>query len=118
MSETVAGLMRANLHDVFGERDDARRKAAIALTYTEDVVFSDPEGTVSGHAALDQKVRSLLGSSPGFVFAEDGPVYSNDGSGCLAWQFGPEDQPPVVRGVDIASIRDGRISEMQTLFAG
>jgi SnoaL-like domain len=118
LSQTVAELMRANLHDVFGERDDERRQAAIAQTYTDDVVFSDPDGSVSGHAALDQKARSLLASSPGFVFAEDSPVYSGGASGCLAWQFGPEGQPSVVRGVDFATIRDGRISAVQTLIAG
>jgi hypothetical protein len=109
--------MRANLHDVFAERDDDRRRAAIAVVYTDDVVFTDPDGSVSGHVALDQKVRSLLERTPGFVFTEVGPLYSSAENGCQAWQFGPDGAPPVVRGVDIASIRDGRISALNTLLA-
>jgi hypothetical protein len=117
MSEVIAGLMHANLHDVFGERDEDRRRATIAQVYTDDVVFTDPEGTVSGHASLDRKIHLLLERSPGFVFAEDGPLYSGTDSACLAWRFGPEGQPPVVRGVDFASIRNGRISSVTTLLA-
>lgn len=44
---TVAELMHQNLFDIFNERDPERRARAIALTYADDVVFHDPEG--SGH---------------------------------------------------------------------
>ena len=44
MSELIAALMHANLHDVFGERDDQRRIEEITRTYTDDVAFTDPDG--------------------------------------------------------------------------
>ena len=42
MAETIRDLMQANLFDVFNERDPERRSAAIARTYTDDVVSLTP----------------------------------------------------------------------------
>jgi hypothetical protein len=117
MSELIAALMHANLHDVFGERDDQRRIEEITRTYTDDVAFIDPDGPVWGHDAVNQKARELLERAPGFVLAADGPLYSGRETGCLAWRFGPEGLAPVARGVDIASVKDGRIASIRTLLA-
>ncbi len=116
MSDLVMGLMRSNLHSVFAERDETVRLAAIERTYADDVLFTDPEGTVSGREVLNQKARELLERSPGFVFAEDGPIYADDTLGCLAWRFGPDGQPAVARGIDVASISDGRIATLHTII--
>ena len=113
---TIAELMHANLVEVFGERDAQRRRAAIARTYTADVEFSDPEATVTGHAALDEKAQAVLDRSPGFVFAPVGSVQVVKDLGYLAWQLGPEGQPPVVRGADVALVRDGLIGSLYTML--
>ena len=42
MSHSISTLLTRNLHDVFGENDPERRRAAIDELYTEDVVFYDP----------------------------------------------------------------------------
>jgi hypothetical protein len=112
----IEDLMRANLLEVFGERDADRRRAAIERTYHEDVVFSDPDEVVSGREALDAKAQWLLDRSPGFVFSPGGKTYVNHDLGYLAWNFGPEGEPPVVRGVDIALVRDGLIASIYTLL--
>ena len=41
---SVSQLLAANLHDVFGNRDGLTRHAAIERVYSEDVVFTDPDG--------------------------------------------------------------------------
>src|SRR5438105_15604735 len=48
MTATIRDLMLANLFDVFNERDRERRTTAIARTYTDTVVFSDPNGITNG----------------------------------------------------------------------
>lgn len=112
---TVPELLAANLHRVFGNRDAVSRRVAIDQTYAEDVRFEDDEGAVVGRDALEQKVASLLGRVPGdFEFAEDGIAYASDDTGVLAWGFGPAGAP-VVRGVDIITVRDGLISAVKTL---
>ncbi|WP_348788616.1 nuclear transport factor 2 family protein [Leifsonia sp. NPDC080035] len=114
---TISELLDANLHRVFGERDAARRRAAIDEVYAEDVVFSDPEGSVTGRDALAAKAEALLSGAPdAFVFRADGPAYAGTDSGALAWTLGPEGAP-VARGIDVITVRDGRIAELRTMLA-
>jgi hypothetical protein len=118
-TSTVAGLMHRNLLGVFNERDPARRSEAIAATYAEDVVFHDPEGSVTGRAAVDAKAQALLDRAPGFVFAPRGRLYESAGSlGALAWQFGPPGGAPVATGMDIALVSDGLIATLHTVVDG
>jgi hypothetical protein len=114
---TTRDLALSNLLRVFGERDAAARRSAIADTYCDDVVFSDPEGEFIGHAALDAKVEAVLAGSPGFVFSAVEPLYESREWAALAWAFGPAEAEPVVRGVDVMTVRDGRIATLRTMLA-
>lgn len=116
MPYTIAELMDANLHGVFGERDDSRRQAKAAEIYSDDVTFADPEGVAAGREALTAKAKELLEGAPGFVFSSDGPVLQTQDLGHLAWTFGPEGAPPVASGIDIALVKDGRIVSLHTLL--
>ena len=116
LAEKIRDLMHANLFDVFNERDPERRIAAIAKTYTGDVVFSDPDEIVTGREALNNKAQKRLDKAPGFVFTAGGPIYENHDLGYLAWHFGPVGQPPVVSGMDIAIVKEGRIATIYTLL--
>ncbi|MDL5155039.1 nuclear transport factor 2 family protein [Actinomycetospora termitidis] len=113
---SIEDLMWTNLLEVFGERDPDRRAAAIARTYASDVVFADPEESLTGHEALRAKAQSLLDQAPGFVFAADGAVHVVDDLGHLSWTFGPDGGEPVVRGTDIALVRDGVIARLYTFL--
>ncbi|MBP0494047.1 nuclear transport factor 2 family protein [Pararoseomonas indoligenes] len=112
----TAALMRRNLHGVFGERDAARRRAAIAELYAEDLVFADPHGSGRGQAALDESVQALQAKLPDFVFTETGPVQAVEGAGRLHWGFGPPGGPPRVTGLDVAVVRGGRIAALYTFL--
>jgi SnoaL-like domain len=110
--DTIEDLMTSNLLRVFNERDDARRTEAIARTYTADVTWTDDEGVITGHTALQAKAKELLSGIPGFVFSPAGPVYQTLGLGYLAWNLGPDGAAPVVSGFDVAIVRDGPIAEL------
>jgi hypothetical protein len=110
-------LLHSNLHDVFSERDPERRWAAIGRTYTEDVRFIDPNGEFAGWQALSDQAQKLLdGLLAGYIFEEDGPAYAGSDTAALAWRFGPPGKP-IARGIDILTIRDGRVSAVRTLIA-
>ena len=47
MSQTASTLLLRNLHDVFGEIDSVRRRAAIDEIFHEDAVFYEPNGHLS-----------------------------------------------------------------------
>lgn len=112
----VDELLRRNLLEVFGERDDERRRAAMATVLSADVVFHDPEGAVRGRDEVEAKVAALLADAPGFVFRLTGPVRVSGDLGVLTWSFGPEDGTPVVTGTDIALVDDGLIVRLHTLL--
>jgi hypothetical protein len=114
---TITALMHANVYEVFGQRDPVLRREAIARTYTDDVAFTDDAGTIVGLAAIDDRVQELLQDAPAaFALAADGPIYVGEDTAAMAWRLGPPDGEPVARGIDIATIKDGRIRAIRTLL--
>jgi hypothetical protein len=112
----IRELMLANLFAVFNERDPKRRLEAIARNYTEDVTWSDPDGTTKGHVEMNEQAQKLLDRMPDFVFSAAGPVHVSRDLGLLAFNMGVPEQPPAVSGVDVALVRDGRIAVLHTLL--
>jgi hypothetical protein len=107
-------LLRMN-RGVFSERDPDKRRAAIARTYVDDVRFIDPEGEVVGRQALDHRAQKILDDAPAdFVLEEDGPEYVSPDTAAQASRFGPPGSP-AVRGIDILTVSDGRVSVLRTL---
>ena len=112
----AAELLRMNLHDVFSERDSEKRRAAIERTYVEDVRFIDPDGESVGLDALNDRAQKILGDAPtDFVLEKDGLAYVSTDTAAQPWRFGPPDNP-VVRGIDILTVRDGSVSVVHTLI--
>jgi SnoaL-like protein len=84
VDERIRELMLANLFAVFSERDSKRRMKVIARNYTEDVIWSDPDGTARGHDALNEQAQKLLDRMPDFVFSAAGPVHIRGDLACSA----------------------------------
>src|SRR3989441_10554947 len=60
MSYSISTLLTRNLHEVFGENDPARRRAAIDEIYTEDGVFYDPsKGVYRGRDEIDRVAGAI-----------------------------------------------------------
>jgi SnoaL-like domain len=112
----IRELLLANLFAVFNERDPRRRSDAIARNYTEDVIWTDPDGTIQGHVALNEQAQKLLDHMPSFVFSAAGPVHVSRELGLLAFNLGAPEQPPAVSGIDVALVRGGRIAVLHTLL--
>ena len=115
MPDTIETLIKRNLHEVFGEQDAKKRRAAIAQLWSEDCVFIDHNGKTSGHDDLDRAVATLHKNLPGYVFAELGPVDLLHESGRLAWSYGRPGQEPI-KGLDVVLVRGGRIYLMLTFL--
>jgi ketosteroid isomerase-like protein len=111
----IRELMLINLFAVFNERDAERRSKAIADNYTEDVIWTDPEGTTRGHEALNERAQNLLDGMPDFVFTAGGQIHVSRELGHLAFNLGLPEQPPAVSGHDVALVRDERIAVLYTL---
>jgi len=116
-TEEYEQLLHANLVRVFGERDRARRRAAIAELYASDAVLYEPDSVASGHQAIDQAVETLLTQlPPAFVFTAQGPVVGHHGVARLRWHAGPVDGPVAVAGTDVAHVTAGRIQSLYVLL--
>jgi ketosteroid isomerase-like protein len=112
----IRELMIDNLFAVFNVRDPRRRSEAIARNYTEDVTWTDPDGTTRGRQAMNEQAQKLLDRMPAFAFSAAGPVHVSGDLGLLAFNLGVPEQPPAVSGVDVAMVRDGRIARLYTLL--
>jgi hypothetical protein len=65
----LSTLLTRNLHDVFGENDRARRRAAIDEIFAEDCVFYDPTGGVyRGRDEIDRVAGALRATHPDFQY--------------------------------------------------
>jgi hypothetical protein len=63
MSDNIENLLARNLHEVFGERDPARRLTAIEAIFDRDCLFSDPRGRHSGIARWKMRLSPSRRSS-------------------------------------------------------
>lgn len=116
MSDLIENLMQANLLDVFNERDDAKRRAAIDRTYAPDVRWTDAEGVSTGRDALEAKCVALQQQLGSLQFVAADTVHQLPDFGYLAWHLADADGQPVTSGFDVALIADGVITELYTVL--
>src|SRR6201982_507859 len=81
MSYNISTLLTLNLHDVFGENDPARRRAAIAEIFTKDCVFYEPRGVYRGRDEIDRAAGAIKATHPDFRYQ---PIAEPEelGNGC------------------------------------
>jgi hypothetical protein len=117
MSNSISTLLTRNLHDVFGEKDPARRRAAIDEIFTEDGVFYDPRtGVYRGRDEIDRIAGAIRATHPDFqyqVLAE--PEESGNG-GRVRWVSGLPGEAPAYAGTDFLIAREGRIAALYLFF--
>ena len=77
MSQTASTLLLRNLHDVFGEIDPVRRRAAIDEIFHEDAVFYEPNGAYRGRDEIDRIAGVIKATHPDFQYQPlSPPVWS------------------------------------------
>ena len=115
----IATLQARNLHEVFGEGDDARRRAAIDELYTEDAAFYAPDGIHRGRDAIDRNAGAVRATHPDFRYSEIGAAETvQDSAGRLRWVSGRPGEAPAYAGTDFIVVRDGRIAALYLFFDG
>ncbi len=117
MSYSIATLLTRNLHDVFGENDPARRRAAIGEIFTEDGVFYDPtRGAHRGRDEIDRVAGAIRATHPDFQYQPiAGPEEVGNG-GRVQWVSGRPGEAPAYAGTDFIIARDGRIAALYLFF--
>lgn len=89
--------------------DPQPRISSFGEVYTEDVYVADYADIASGYPQVVALIARVQREHPGFVF-HPAPVTWNHGLGRVTWSYGPQDNPGLVHGEDIFTVRDGRIA--------
>ena len=117
MSFSISNLLTRNLHDVFGENDPARRRAAIDELYTEDVVFYDPsKGVYRGRDEIDRVAGTIKATHPDFRYQPIAEPEELGNGGRIQWVSGRPGEAPAYAGTDFIIVRDGRIAALYLFF--
>ena len=117
MSFSISTLLTRNLHEVFGEKDSARRRAAIDEIFAEDCVFYDPNGGVyRGRDEIDCIAGTVKATHPDFRYQPIVEPEEVGDSGRIQWVSGRPGQAPAYAGTDFIIARDGRIAAVYLFF--
>jgi hypothetical protein len=117
MSYSISTLLTRNLHDVFGENDPARRRAAIDEIFTEDCVFYDPSrGVYRGRDEIDRVAGAIRATHPDFRYQPIAEPEELGNGGRIQWVSGRFGEAPAYAGTDFIIARDGRIAALYLFF--
>ena len=117
MSYAISTLLTRNPHDVFGENDPARRRAAIDEIFTEDCVFYDPMGGVyRDRDEIDRVAGAIRATHPDFRYQPIAEPEETGNSGRVRWVAGRPGEAPAYAGTDFIIARDGRIAALYLFF--
>src|SRR4029077_11102810 len=116
MSYSISILLTRNLHDVFGENDPARRRAAIGEIFTEDCVFYDPRGVYRARDEIDRVAAAIRATHPEFRYQPIAKPEESGNGGRVQWVSGRPGEAPAYAGTDFIVSRDGRIAALYLFF--
>jgi hypothetical protein len=117
MSYSISTLLTRNLHDVFGENDAARRRAAIDEIFTEDCVFYDPtRGAHRGRDEIDRVAGAIRATHPDFRYQPIAEPAELGNGGRIQWVSGRPGEAPAYAGTDFIIAWDGRIAALYLFF--
>ncbi len=85
---SISTLMTRNPHDVFGESDPARRRAAINEIFTEDCVFYQPSGIQRGRDEIDRRGGRVKTTHPEFQYQPIADPEELGNGGRIQWVSG------------------------------
>jgi hypothetical protein len=117
MSHSISTLLRRKLHDLFGENDPARRRAAVEEFLTEDCVFYDPgQGVYRGRDEINRIAGVIKATHPDFRYQPIAPPEESGNGGRIRWVSGRPGEAPAYAGTDFIIARDGRIAAVYLFF--
>jgi len=99
---------------IWGDRSSDRIKR-FAAVYTPDITVADYAAIATGYSDVNLVIDRVQGQHQGFKFSPE-PIVWNHGFGRVRWGFGPEGNPSLVRGEDIFTVRDGKLSSLHVFI--
>ena len=117
MANSISTLLNRNLHDVFGENDPARRRAAIDEIFAEDCVFYDPmRGVYRGRDEIDRIAGEVRATHLDFRYQPIAEPEEVGNGGRIQWLEGRPGEASAYAGTDFIIALDGRITAVYLFF--
>lgn len=116
MPYDIATLLTRNLHEIFGEGDDARRRATAEEIFTEDAVFYEPNGVTRGRDEIVRVAGVIRATHPDFQYTVLRAPKFFTGDPGASMGFWPPGAPPAYAGTDVVIATHGRIAEIHLFF--
>jgi hypothetical protein len=114
---TIADLLTRNLHEVFEESDQARRRAAIEDIFVKDALFYEPAAVHQGWDEIDRVAGAIRSTHPDYRYTPLAPPEELHGeAGRIRWVSGRPGEAPAYAGTDFILARDGRIAAVYLFF--
>ena len=110
-------LAYGNLMEIFNERSETARFAAMKKYYADDIVFYEPQAIYRGHEAINRVAKDILDKSPGWEFQPVRPLTANHDLIILGWGFGPPGEV-MVKGKDVLLLEGGKIKSLYVVIEG
>jgi hypothetical protein len=111
--ERILELLDRNLQGIFGENDEAVRRANVEELYAEDAELYVPPGIIRGRDAIATFAGDLRATHPHFGYTPIGEPQVLHDVARLAWGSGPKGGAFEYTGWDVIVVRNGLI---QTLY--
>lgn len=100
---------------LWNSHDAAERAKGFATVYTAAFFVADENGLSEGAERINAAIDDVQSQHPGFLFTP-APVEWNHGLARVTWGYGPQDDPYRVRGEDIFTVSDGRLSSARVFL--
>ena len=113
----IATLLIRNLHDVFDEGDDVRRRAVVDEIFTDDAMFCEPNGIYRGRKEIARIAGAIRATHPSFRYTIlRAPEVLHEQAGRVQWVSGAPGVPPAYAGTDVIVARNGKIAAIYLFF--
>ncbi len=97
---------------VWNEADPALRRALLADGWADNATYVDPLMAGDGLEGIGALIGAVHERFPGFRFALSGSVDGYADKIRFSWTFGPDNEPNMIKGSDVALVEDERLKSV------
>ncbi|MDF7647393.1 nuclear transport factor 2 family protein [Erwiniaceae bacterium L1_54_3] len=122
MNITTAQIAPAGLQQlidrhfaIWNNTDAVEREKAFAAVYSSDFFVADYDGLNAGADRVNAAIGRVQSQHPGFIFTP-AAVEWNHGIARVTWGYGPKDNPYLVRGEDVFTVSEGKLSSARVFL--
>ncbi|MDI9221376.1 nuclear transport factor 2 family protein [Pantoea sp. EA-12] len=122
MNITTAQIAPAGLQQlidrhfaIWNNTDAVEREKAFAAVYSSDFFVADYDGLNAGADRVNAAISRVQSQHPGFIFTP-ADVEWNHGIARVTWGYGPKDNPYLVRGEDVFTVSEGKLSSARVFL--